>query len=307
MQELHHLPARIEERAEVRVAPVAVTQQFDQRLRQLLPLPLRQPHLVPRLTLAGRLRRLAQEQGQKARADDAQLLRGGAVEGAEGVQPLLRGELDLRILAPGVKGQELELLWRSALESRFPQCRQDLAHRPHARHRGVQDLGVALHRDAARHPHQLFALGAEEDHGGIALDPEPLPLDLGALAVAVQIDHHPVAGVLDEFGPFEDLLLEVVAGRTPLGPPIEKDRAAFTRGRGEGALHAALEPGDPGLRLHRCARRLLGPLAAGGERQQGREQNRSRTMLRARHVLLRRRKLSAGAASPPGVPLQSSR
>ena len=98
-----------------------------------------------------------------------------------------------------------------------------------------------LHRPAAgqaqlQHPHHLRrvglagqtgdlgAVGAHQDHGGIAPHLEAPAQLLCARQVTVDVDGHKALRAVDKVGAVEQRGLELVAGRAPFGAPVQQQR-----------------------------------------------------------------------------------
>jgi hypothetical protein len=106
-------------------------------------------------------------------------------------------------------------------------------------HAHRQHPHVLIDLDLARQARDLAAIGREQDHRRIAADLETVAESLRAGAIAVDVHRHEKAGALDEILTVEDRRLDLIAGRTPHGSPVEEHRLVLRLRRREGRVDIA--------------------------------------------------------------------
>jgi hypothetical protein len=140
----------------------------------------------------------------------------------------------------------------------------------------IKHVRVAGQVAATGDARQLGAIGFQHHHRGISQHAECIGDALCTRRIPIKVYRHELAQRLLEITAREYMRLQVVAGRTPLGAPVEEDQLVLLRGGGEGGIDVALEPvdaldmGDAGGSSWRCAgllrRCFLTALAAGQHR-----------------------------------------
>ena len=186
---------------------------------------------------------------QQAQAGLGLLVRAGQCKPLQSGSQLPLGHELLLVAVPGVIGQQAPV-GRAELGRLVLRQRQRLLDRPRAVKPERQQLQVFLRIDFARQARNLAAVRAQQQGGRVAAHLEPCAKLLRAGLVAIEVDRHEAAALVDEVGAVEDRGLDLVARRAPGSTPVQKHRLAELARFGEHGVHlgfaARLAPGDGG-------------------------------------------------------------